>query len=114
MKNSDLKALLREVLNEELNEMMHPDDEADMQGDGYSNQSQRAFAHSKMTTPIKNDTENAKELAKQGKYVVVVSDDVHCKSTDAVLGCSASIYKVCDSAQEANEVAEKLYKEHNG
>jgi hypothetical protein len=114
MKNCDLKALLREVLNEELNEMMHPDDAADMQGDGYSNQSQRAFAHSKMTTPINNDTEKAKELAKQGKYVVVVTDDVHCKSTDAVLGCSVSIYKVCDNAQEANDVIAKLHTENGG
>jgi hypothetical protein len=77
-------------------------------GDGYSNDAQRAFAHSQTTTPRKNDTKKAQELAKQGKYVVVVEAPVYCKSTDGCLGTSVSIEKVCSTREEAEKEQEKF------
>lgn len=76
--------------------------------DGYSNDSQRAFAHSQATTPRENGTKKAIELAKQGKFVVVIEAPVYCKSTDGCLGTSIGIHKVCDSRDEAEKEQEKF------
>jgi hypothetical protein len=79
-------------------------------GDGYKNDAQRALAHSHTTqTGTKDDVEKANELARQGKFVVTVTDNIHCKSTDAVMGCHTSIHKVCDNINDAQTEAEKLH-----
>jgi len=88
-------------------EEIHPDELEDF-GDGYTNDSQRAFANSQATTPRYNDTKKANKLAAQGKYVVLVIDNVHCKATDAVLGQNISIHSVYDSKEEAYKEADKL------
>ena len=77
-------------------------------GDGYTNDYQRAFAHSQTTTPRENATKKAKELAKQGKFVVLVEAPVYCKSTDACLGSSIVIHKVCNTREEAEGEQEKF------
>ena len=78
-------------------------------GDGYSNDAQRAFAHSQATTPRTNDLKKAEELAKQGKYVVVMEAPVYCKSTDGCLGTSISIEKICSTREEAEKEQEKFH-----
>ncbi len=107
MKLSQIKQIVSSIVAEELNEMYsgYPDDEQD---DGYSNEFQRDFAHSQATTPIHNDRKKAEELAKQGKYVVLVGDCAHCKSTDAVLGVNWSIHSVYDNEEDAKKEIEKL------
>lgn len=77
-------------------------------GDGYTNDSQRAFAHSQSTTPRRNEIEKAKQLAKNGNYVIVSEHPMFCKSTDACLGNEITIYKVCKSPVEAAEEMKKL------
>ncbi len=76
--------------------------------DGFSNDYQRAFAHSQATTPRENQTEKAKQLAKTGKFVVLVGYPVYCRTTDAVLGISTTIEKVCNSREEAEKELEKF------
>ena len=76
--------------------------------DGFSNDYQRAFAHSQATTPRENQTEKAKQLAKTGKFVVLVGHPVYCRTTDAVLGMSTTIEKVCNSREEAEKELEKF------
>lgn len=110
MKPSELNQILKEVVAEELTKegyIGHPEWDEE-HGDGYTNDAQRAFAHSQMTTPRHNDTKKAQELAKKGKHVVIVADDVHCKSTDAVLGQCISIHSVHNDKASAWHQAEKL------
>ena len=76
--------------------------------DGFSNDYQRAFAHSQATTPRENQTEKAKQLAKTGKFVVLVGHPVYCRTTDAVLVISTTIEKVCNSREEAEKELEKF------
>jgi len=76
--------------------------------DGYSNDYQRAFAHSQTTTPRENDTKKAVELAKQGKFVVLIEAPMYCKSTDACLGSNIGIHKVCNTRDEAEKEQEKF------
>ena len=82
-------------------------------GDGYNNDSQRAFAASQMERPRKNETNKAIQLAKSGKYVVVVSYPVHCPSTDAVLGEETVIEKVCSTKKEAEKEQAHLHGDGN-
>jgi len=103
------KALLKTRLNE-FNR--HPDD--DDFGDGYSNDSQRAYALSQMETPRKNERKKAEELAKSGKYVIINTHPIYCKSTDAVLGDATVIEKVYDNEEEAKEALEKLETSYPG
>jgi hypothetical protein len=111
MKNNELNALIKEVLKEEMSEMFGHED----QPDGYSNDYQRAFAHSQATQPRGQSQEKeAEELAKKGKYVVITNDYEHCKSTDAVLGTCVSIAGVFDTAEEAQKKAEELHKYADG
>lgn len=117
MKSSELRSILRQVLKEELEKVVkenypiHPDDAADMGGDGYNNEYQRAFAHSQSTQPrSEGDGKKAKELAKQGKFVVTTEDDVHCKTTDAVMGSCISINSVHNTYEEAEKAATELDK----
>jgi len=87
---------------------IHPD-EIENFGDGYTNDSQRAFAHSQMTTPRHNDTDKANELAAQGKYVVMTINNAHCRSTDAVIGQHQTIHSVHDNNADAVKSAEEIY-----
>ena len=106
MKKSDFKKLLESVIKEELNEWDEPG--IDFGGDGYSNDSQRAFAHSQATTPRGNATKKAIELAKKGKFVLVVENPVYCKSTDACLGNDISIHGVFNNREDAEKEQEKF------
>jgi hypothetical protein len=83
--------------------------------DGYSNEYQRAYAHSQATQPRSEDeTKKAEELVKKGKYVVMHRNDIHCKTTDAVLGCYASIDSVHDNMEDAQKKAEEIHKYSDG
>jgi hypothetical protein len=82
--------------------------------DGFSNDSQRTFAHSQTTTPRENATKKAKELAKSGKYVVLVEVPIFCKSTGACLGSDISIHHIANTRDEAGEEAQKAYKAGHG
>lgn len=116
MKQSELNQILREVIAEELAKetyLTHPDWDEE-HGDGYSNEFQRAYAHSQATTPRTNDTKKAEALAKQGKYVVLVRYPVHCKATDAILGDAIQIRKVLDNREEAEKLAYKENEEGMG
>ncbi len=115
MKLSKIKQIISELVEEELKEGYtgHPEWD-DEQGDGYSNDHQRAFAHSQATTPRANETKKAQELAKQGKYVVLVSSPVYCKTTDACLGDTTTIEHVFPTREEAEKYAEKFHSaEHS-
>jgi len=116
MKQSELNQILREIIAEELAKetyLTHPDWDEE-HGDGYSNEFQRAYAHSQATTPRTNDTKKAEALAKQGKYVVLVRYPVHCKATDAILGDAIQISKVLDNREEAEKLAHKENEEGMG
>lgn len=76
--------------------------------DGYTNDFQRAFAHSQATTPRKNELQKAKDLAKSGKYVMISQYPVHCKTTDACLGSETVIHKVYDKPEDATAELDKL------
>ena len=97
-----------------IKEITHPDDVIDQQGDGYSNDSQRAFAHSQVTTTKENDVAKANELAAQGKYVVMILNNAHCKSTDAVLGQHQTIHSVNDNMEDAQKSAGEVYNSCDG
>ena len=84
------------------------------QDDGYTNDSQRAFAHSQVTTPKENDVAKANELAAQGKYVVMVLNNAYCKSTDAVLGQHQTIHSVNDNMEDAQKSAGEVYNSCDG
>ena len=111
MKKNDLKKILEQIVTEELNEWDEPG--RDFGGDGYTNDYQRAFAHSQATTPRKNETNKAIELAKRGKYVLMVTYPIHCKTTDACLGSEIAIHKVFSNREEAEKEAEKLHGDGN-
>ena len=110
MKLSEVKNLLREIAIEEMYPT-HPDWE---EPDGYSNEFQRAYAHSQATTPRKNETDKAKQLAKSGKYVVLATYPIFCKHTDAILGDETTIEKVFDNREEANQYGEKQSEASHG
>ena len=114
MKLSKIKQIVSELVDEELQRSLKENWQGEEPGDGYSNDYQRAFAHSQATTPRNNETNKAKELAKQGKFVVLVSAPVYCKSTDACLGQDISIYHVAKTYDEASEKAEEIYKRTQG
>ena len=97
----------------ELEEYSH-EDMSDEMGDGYTNDAQRAFANSQMTTPKENDTAKANELAAQGKYVVMTINNAHCKSTDAVLGQHQTIHSVNDNMADAQKSAGEVYNSCDG
>jgi hypothetical protein len=77
--------------------------------DGYSNDSQRAFAMSQSTTQCHNDRRKAEELAKQGKYVILGGTNAHCKATDGVVGQNLTIHSIHDNSQEAQTEIKKIY-----
>jgi hypothetical protein len=81
----------------------------DDEPDGYTNDAQRAFAHSQATTPRKNERKKAEELAKRGKYVILVDYPVYCKSTDACLGGETVIHKVFNKPEEAKKFLDDIY-----
>jgi len=96
-------------------EEIHPEDTAEEHGDGYRNDAQRAFAHAQTTHgPTEDDTEKAKALAAQGKYVVISINNMHDKATDAVLGQHVSIESVHPNSQEAEKAAAALVGHSDG
>lgn len=109
MKPSELNEILKDVIAEELaikEWIGHPDDEP---SDGYTNDYQRAFAHSQATNPVpEGDKKKAEDLAKKGKFVVIANNDVHCKTTDAVLGSCISIEGIFDTYEEAEKKANDI------
>lgn len=67
-------------------EQEHWDHEA-----GVASEFQNAFALSKMTTTIRNDSERIAQLALEGFFVAVSECEVQCRYTDALLGYSRRV-----------------------
>lgn len=111
MKPSELNQMLKEVVAEELTKegyIGHPEWDVE-HGDGYTNDFQRAFAHSQATQKRpQGQRKEAEELAKKGKFVVISDNNIHCKTTDAVLGSCVAIEGVFDTEEEANKKAEEI------
>lgn len=111
MKPSELNQMLKEVVAEELTKegyIGHPEWDVE-HGDGYTNDFQRAFAHSQATQKRpQGQRKEAEELAKKGKFVVISDNNIHCKTTDAVLGLCVAIEGVFDTEEEANKKAEEI------
>lgn len=111
MKPSELNEILKDVIAEEMaieSYIGHPEWD-DEHGDGYTNDYQRAFAHSRATNPVpEGDKKKAEDLAKKGKFVVISNNDVHCKTTDAVLGSCISIEGIFDTYEEAEKKANEI------
>ena len=111
MKPSELNEILKDVIAEEMaieSYIGHPDWDEE-HGDGYTNDYQRAFAHSRATNPVpEGDKKKAEALAKKGKFVVIANNDVHCKTTDAVLGSCISIEGIFDTYEEAEKKANEI------
>ena len=105
IKLSELKNVIKEILQDVM---------GDDTPDGYSNEFQRAHAHSQSTTPRKNETEKAKQLAKAGKYVLLATYPIFCKHTDAILGNETTIEKVFNTREEANAEGEKQSEGSHG
>jgi hypothetical protein len=76
----------------------------DLQGDGFTNEYQRASFQSWAEHPPKNETAMAYQLAMEGKWVVMYAYPYYCRVTSAILGEEVGIYKVCDSLAEAAAV----------
>ncbi len=70
---------------------MHPQDQAEEFGDGYTNDAQRAHAHSQMTTPRPDYLPEARILVARGWYVLVCEYSVFCRATDGILGGATCI-----------------------
>jgi hypothetical protein len=71
---------------------MHPQDIAELHGDGCRNEYQRAFEVSRQRRQPRDDRAHARNVARElGRYVVVTQDEVHCSITDAILGCDYAI-----------------------
>jgi hypothetical protein len=68
-----------------MNNIMHPDDAAELMGDGYSNELQRCAAWSAMQ-PKKDDAEMIGQLLAAGVCVAVSYHPLHCRGTDAIIG----------------------------
>jgi hypothetical protein len=76
----------------------------DLEGDGFTNEYQRASFQSRMEDPPKNETALAHQLTVQGKWVVMYTYPYYCRITSAILAEEVAIYKVCDSLAEAAAV----------
>jgi hypothetical protein len=81
--------------------MISLQDQAEEFGDGCTNEFQRAFAVSQMTTPRRNDRSKAAALVRAGKFVVLHCYPVYCRATDAVLGEACAIVSVANTYEEA-------------
>jgi hypothetical protein len=69
-----------------MNELsMHPDDAAELHGDGYRNEWQRAAAASAME-PVDDDRVRILALLAQGYFVAVEYRARYCRTTDAIIG----------------------------
>jgi hypothetical protein len=88
---------------------MHPDDAAELHGDGYSNEFQRSAAWSGICHRAKENPDDARisELLAKGFFVAVGYSPVYCRVTDAIIGESrrlidyAQIRFHCECAVEA-------------
>jgi len=116
MKPSELNEILKDVIAEEMaieSYIGHPEWD-DEQGDGYTNDYQRAYAHSQSQPRPEGDKKKAEALAKQGKFVVTTEDEIRCQSTDGLLGTCTSINAIFDNYEDAEKKAEELNKYADG
>jgi hypothetical protein len=58
---------------------------------GMATELQNAYAYSRMTTTIKNETKAINELSAAGWYVAVGQFEICCQHTDALIGTEISI-----------------------
>ena len=77
-------------------------------GDGYSNESQRAFAHSRNTIEIRNDRNKINALVAAGRFVVANHYPAFCPHTDAILGEATVIVSDHATREEANAAFDLL------
>lgn len=79
----------------------------DLLGDGYTNEYQRVYAQSCMTTRLHNDEPEARRLTLAGKFVVMASLEVCCRFTDGLIGYDYVIQGVFDTLEEARMFLEQ-------
>jgi ferritin-like metal-binding protein YciE len=76
-------------------QLMHPDDHADMCGDGYHNEHQRQHAVSRLEHSARQSGSEVHDqiarLLASGRHVAVAFQPVYCRSTDAYIGESKSV-----------------------
>ena len=81
--------------------LMHPDDVADMMGDGYRNEHQRQHAASGIAFRASQDSnpdhDRIARLLAAGKHVAVRYTPAYCRSTDAYIGEVRSLFCYADT-----------------
>lgn len=88
---------------------MHPDDVADLMGDGYSNELERCAAWSQMQ-PKDDDATLIGDLLAAGVCVAVSYHPRHCRGTDAIIGETIHLeYAAVDRAR-CESILRELYE----
>lgn len=75
--------------------------QADLSGDGFSNEYQRAYFRSRLERPIPDEHAEAERLHKAGRFVVCGEYEVCCKRTDGLLGYAWVVEKDFATREEA-------------
>ena len=83
--------------------------QADLIGDGYQNEFQRAYAVSQLGRSVIDERPDAARLSAAGKFVVCVEHEVCCSVTDGLLGYDFVIIKVCDTHAQAEILVSSSY-----
>src|SRR6267142_6864203 len=75
--------------------------QADLHGDGFSNEYQRAYFVSRMNHPIKDERALAARLHAAGRVVVCAEYEVCCPTTDGLIGYDWVVCKDFATRDEA-------------
>jgi hypothetical protein len=84
-----------------MNNIMHPDDAAELQGDGYTPEHQRVHAQARASLSAQHNPDDVRieSALAAGRFVAVAYTPAYCRSTDAYIG--EVRYMVCDGATRA-------------
>lgn len=74
----------------------------------YQNEFQNAMSQSRLELNRVDDTERARKLTLEGKFVVMGMMEVRCPMTDAYLWDDIVIYRVCDTEIEAQKAIDSM------
>lgn len=78
------------------------EEEEELFGDGYRNESQRVLAHSRATAEYPRQQAKIDALVAQGRFVIANHYPVFCPSTDAIIGeaiCYVSDFATREEAE---------------
>ena len=88
--------------------------ELEAENDGYSNESQRALANSRLNRRHHNAMPEALRMAADGLFVVVEEVNVYCPATDALMWVDFYIRGAYGERKAAVLVASGLYEHADG